>query len=391
MSTALSLVLPGPPPPPPADSSAAAALARPASAASNASSDVTVRAPDAGTGEGGGVKEVSVDDLTRELSDLSDLISTLSTDLTTVLTLRDRSISLGLSCPAPDLSHLASQTTSLGSSLLTLLSATSTTSLRLSRLTALAQLGSLALLPSEAAQLTESLEVCRLEQTALIERVRKAAWEEVDARESGKRRLEERVRMENPGLGEQGVEMAVRTAFVGAQRKVGELNVLSYAGRVAAENPATELAHLLDDALDAQTHSSDSLARQASQHSTATSLTLVDPFADPSSSADLYSKFDDGGDVESQPLNRVHTSASLHGGRGVQVGGEDEGDLKGKEGWVARFRRKWKDWAVRTGLVASVVGLIVGITVYESLAQAAQDHSSSSSSAHPPATASHRF
>jgi hypothetical protein len=156
---------------------------------------------------------------------LSDLISTLSADLTSVLALRDRTISLGLSCPPSDLSTLASQTTSLGESLLTLLSATSTTSLRLSRLTALAQLGTVALLPTEQSQLAESLEVCRLEQGALVERVRKAAWEEVDARESGKRRLEERVRLENPALGEEGVEMAVRTAFVGAQRRVGELDV----------------------------------------------------------------------------------------------------------------------------------------------------------------------
>ncbi|BGP29050.1 hypothetical protein JCM10296v2_000786 [Rhodotorula toruloides] len=390
MSTASSLVLPGPPPPPIADSAATGALARPPSTASNASSDGTVRATDAGRSGEGGVKEVGVDDLTRELSDLSDLISTLSSDFTTVLFLRDRTISLALSCPSADLVSLASQTTALGSSLLTLLTATHTTSLRLARLTALAELGSLALLPSESAQLTESLEVCHLESTALIERIRKCAWDEVDARESGRRRVEERVRMENPGLGEEGVEVAVRTAFVGAQRRVGELDVLSYAGRVAAENPATELAHLLDDALDAQSSTSDPLSRHPSQHSTATSLTLVDPFADPaSSSADVYAKFEE--DVESQPLNRMASSASARGPKGIGIEEEGEDEQEGKkEGWVARVRRKWRDWAVRTGLVVSVVGLIVGVTVYESLSQSSsQDPSSSSAaSALPSATAS---
>ncbi|KAL7339563.1 hypothetical protein BJY59DRAFT_249444 [Rhodotorula toruloides] len=370
MSTAPSLVLPAPPQAPPTDPSTAAALARPPSAASTASSEGTVRATDAGTGEGG-VKEVSVDDLTRELSDLSDLISTLSSDFTAVLTLRDRTISLGLSCPSSDLVDLASQTTTLGSSLLTLLSATHTTSLRLSRLTALAQLGTLALLPSESAQLTESLEVCHLESSALIERVRKAAWEEVDARESGRRRVEERVRMENPALGEEGVEMAVRTAFVGAQRRVGELDVWSYAGRVAAENPATELAHLLDDALDsqaAQSSTADPLSRHPSQHSTATSLTLVDPFADPSSSsADVYAKFDE--DVESQPLNRMASSASSRGPKGGMLAVEDEEAEGVKEGWVARVRRKWRDWAVSRAHFVRGQEELMGLTGLRRFAQ----------------------
>ncbi|BGP45041.1 hypothetical protein JCM10450v2_000858 [Rhodotorula kratochvilovae] len=392
-----SLVLPAPPPPP----TGAPGLARSPSAASDDSARTLRPAVFAGAEKDDELKEVTVDDLTREISDLSSLVSTLSGDFSALLAARDAVIASGpLSTPA-QLSALAGQTTRLGGALLALAPSLSTTSQRLQRLAALTAQGLTAALPAELAPLEESLATTRLDASRLTERVRRAAWEEVDARESARRRLEERVRAENAALGEEGVEMAVRTAFVGAQRPVAELDVLSYAGRVALENPATELAQLIDEAGDAHEAalSGSSLARESSRYSTAT--TLVDPFADPAEDGDGYGKPEGehdlaDGDGESQPLARMATSSTRHGGRDEEalVGGGGGGGAEGVQGKklvrMTMLKLHWRDYLVRLGLLIFTVGLVVGVVVYESIAQQRENDEalSSASSALPAATSS---
>ncbi|GJN91810.1 hypothetical protein Rhopal_004833-T1 [Rhodotorula paludigena] len=338
-AAAAALVLPAPPPPPDA------AVSRPASIASTATVTPSTAVD--------GLKEVSVDDLARELHDLTTLVSTASTDLSSLLSLRDRVISSGPLCDPSTLSLLSRSTTSLGSQLVALAPTLRTTAQRLARLSALAHAGTIAALPSELAPLSEQLAVARVEARALLERVRSAAWDEVDARESTKRRVEERVRVENPALGDEGVEMAVRTAFVGAQARVADLDVLSYAGRVALENPATELAQLMDEADDetkAAFAPEADLARTASLHSTTT--TLVDPFADPTGG---YGKLEGeaGVDEDRQLLARMNTSSTMHGG-GAAAGGA--GDLeaaladaggKRKMGKWDNLKLNWRNYLQR--------------------------------------------
>ncbi|GAA6052342.1 hypothetical protein JCM3770_007261 [Rhodotorula araucariae] len=346
------LILPAPPPAP-----RAPAPERSLSVASDDSAQ-TLRPTDPRQAATGELKEVTVDDLTREISSLSAVVSSLSDDLSVLLAFRDRVIASGPLSTADELGALAAQTTALGSGVLALAPAVSTTAQRLARLSALARQGLTAALDAELGVLEESLATARLDAARVVDRVRRAAWDEVDARESAKRRLEERVRAENAAIGDDGVAMAVRTAFVGAQRRVAELDVLSYAGRVALENPATELAQLLDEAGDAHKAalSGSSLARGGSRSSAAT--TLVDPFADPAEHDDGYGKpeGDADGDGEHQPLARMATSSTRHGEEALVGGGGGRAlAAEGKKpGRWAMLKLHWREY-LSVGIVAAAV------------------------------------
>ncbi|GAA5890216.1 hypothetical protein JCM8208_002739 [Rhodotorula glutinis] len=383
------LVLPAPPPPPPA--APVADHGRPLSVASDGSAQ-TLRPSAAAVEHAGELKEVNVDDLTREISDLSTLVTSLSSDLSTLLAQRDSLIASGPLATPPHLAALRTSTTSLGHSLVDVLpSALHSTSLRLTRLEALAQQGAVAALDAELRTLREGLLTAQADASRIEKDVRTSAWDEVDARESAKRRLEERVRAENGGLAEEQVLEAVRSAFVEAQKRVAELDVLSYAGRVALENPATELAQLLDDAGDAR-----SLARTDTRFSAAT--TLVDPFADSSGiPGDGYgygkpeNEHDLGGgggeDGERQPLARMATSStggpSGRGDEEALVGGVGGGGQR-KFGRWTMLQMHWRDYLLRLGLLFSSVGLVVGVVVYQSIAQRRQNEEALSSLASNP-------
>ncbi|TNY18350.1 putative membrane protein [Rhodotorula diobovata] len=353
-----SLVLPAPPPAPPVS-----AVSRTASLPSAPVGDSapSVRSGPAGEEGGEELKEVSVDDLTREISDLSSLTTALSTSLKALIASRDAVIASGPLAAVADLHALASQTTSLGTQLTSVLpTALSTTSQRLSRLEALAAQGTVAALPLELSTLREGLLTAQSDARRTERDVRAAAWDEVDARESARRRLEERVRAENAaaeGWGENEVEQVVRTAFVGAQARVRDLDVLSYAGRVALENPATELAQLLDEAGDA--HSVAQLSRTDTRYSGAT--TLVDPFADDGE----YAKHagDDDEDVEKRLLTRMATSSTRNGGGGALVGGVGAAVGQKKLGRWTMLRLHWREYLLRLTLLVSSVGLVVGVVV----------------------------
>ncbi|BGP53067.1 hypothetical protein JCM8202v2_000626 [Rhodotorula sphaerocarpa] len=198
------------------------------------------------------LKEVSVGDLERELQTLSTHVASLAASLADVFDLRQRASAQGPAFPFADLSALASRTTALSSELSSLPFAFTHTAQRFLRLEALAQQNAIAALPSELDSLREQLAAATLEaRQTVVERVRSEAWDEVDARESAWRRCEERVAGENATLGPEEVGRAVEAAFEGASdSKVGHLDIESYAGRIAAENPATELAQVLDDHAD---------------------------------------------------------------------------------------------------------------------------------------------
>ncbi|GAA5842363.1 hypothetical protein JCM9279_005362 [Rhodotorula babjevae] len=373
------LVLPAPPPPPPA--ALVADHGRPASVTSSGSAQ-TLRPGGAPVEHAGELKEVNVDDLTREISDLSTLVTSLSSDLSALLGQRDSLVASGPLATPSHLAALRTSTTALGHALVAVLpSAQHSTSLRLARLEALAQHGAVAALEAELRTLREGFLTAQGDAERVEKDVRSAAWDEVDARESAKRRLEERVRAENAALGEEQVLEAVRSAFFEAQKRVAELDILSYAGRVALENPATELAQLLDEAGDAR-----SLARTDTRFSAAT--TLVDPFADPSGArGDGYG--DDkaehdlglgGDDGERQPLARMATSST-----GGAHGRGDEEALVGGGGGQPKYGRwtllqmNWRDYLLRLGLLISSVGLVVGVVVYQSIAQRRQNEEALSS------------
>ena len=190
------------------------------------------------------------------------------------------------------------------------------------------------------------------------------------------------------------------------------LQVLSYAGRVALENPATELAQLLDDAGDArsvrrptssllsllrlrssltQITDASQLARTDTRFSAAT--TLVDPFADPGGAhgyGDSYGKPENEHDLglgaedgERQPLASMATGGAL--GRGDEEALASGGGGPQKFGRWTMLQMHWRDYLVRRlvlsrrrlreltpcarpsqlrpGLLFASVGLVVGVVV----------------------------
>ncbi|GAA5980463.1 hypothetical protein JCM10908_001661 [Rhodotorula pacifica] len=319
------------------------------------------------------IKEVSVGDLEQELEALGAHVSSLASSLGTVFDLRQTAIAQGPAFTLAELERLAQQTTAVGQQLTTLPATFTLTSQRLQRLESLVALDKIAALPSELGTLREQYAAARLEaKQTIVERIRSEAWDEVDARDSAWRRCEERIAAENPALGGDEIRRAVQAAFEGASDgKVADLEIASYAGRVAAENPATELAQILDDHADAfHAAFTDSvgvpLDRQSTRMSTATGTTLVDP----SASAALYDKVDDDVDAKSG-LRRLPTSATLVPGMqadeelgllGTAAPPLDHSEPLGK---FTKLRRFWRDYLVRTFLLISIVALIAGLTASE--------------------------
>ncbi|GAA5983306.1 hypothetical protein JCM11641_002258 [Rhodosporidiobolus odoratus] len=314
------LVFPAPPPPP-------GSISRPVSSASTIRATSVLQPPPPPAMS---MVEPTIDDLMREIHELQTLVASVSTNCLTLVKLRDSIIVASGSAPSELLLQLSSLTTSTGSLILSLSTDLQGTTSRLSHLRALADAGTAAALPTEVSQLEEHFTVVSLEASQGVERIRKLAWEEVDQRESARRRLEERIRRENVQMGEEGVEMAVRQAFVGAEVKVAQLDPLSYAGRVALESPFTELATLIDDAKEehASLHGGGDLARTNTQFSAATTLV-----------GSQYGKLE-GAEDEEQLLAPKGVGSTLLGD--IEKAGP--GIAEGKMNAWRKLKLNWRDY-----------------------------------------------
>ncbi|TKA54571.1 hypothetical protein B0A53_02978 [Rhodotorula sp. CCFEE 5036] len=318
------------------------------------------------------IKEVSVGDLERELEALGAHVSALAGSLAQVFDLRQAAIAQGSAFSMTELARLARKTTEVSAQLATLPATFTLTGQRLLRLESLVALDKIAALASELGTLREQFAAARLEaRQTIVEQIRSEAWDEVDARESAWRRCEERIAVENPALNEQEVRRAVEAAFEGASDgKVATLDqIASYAGRLAAENPATELAQILDDHADAfRAAFSDLDALSTTRNSTATGTTLVDPGA-------AYEKAGDDEDSKSG-LQRLPTSATLVPGLRVQdeelgllgtAAAQEQQSQVQRLGKFGKLRMYWRDYLVRTFLLVSILALIAGLAASQIL------------------------
>ncbi|GAA5935614.1 hypothetical protein JCM1841_007012 [Sporobolomyces salmonicolor] len=186
-------------------------------------------------------------------------------------------------------------------------------------------------LPTDA-RIEEEVETLRLVVRQNRERVRQAAWREVQGRESLRRRVEERIRSDHPGLAEEQVGRRTEGAMQGVGMSVGTLELDSYGGRVAAETPFAELAHLIDDAAN---------ERRAAMGGEA--LVRENTWTTLGRSTDEYSTFElgaEGDGAENQPL-------AGGAGEGVGVGEAELGGLAGEGAKISmgmRLRLNWKDY-----------------------------------------------
>ncbi|GAA5831259.1 hypothetical protein JCM3766R1_002987 [Sporobolomyces carnicolor] len=337
------LVLPIPPPPPSAQSTGRN---------SSASQATIAPLPIAQA-------EPTVDDLLRETNDCRTLVSTISTQLVTLETLRNEAISLGLGCPVAKLESLAGLTTLTGRLILSLSAPLATVTARVNTLSELAQKGQAAALASEISRIHEELETLKLEVRQNVDRVRRAAEEEYEARDSTYRRLEDRVRSENIGLGDDQIARTCEGAMnaVGMQLELVELN--TYAGRVCAENPFTSLANLIENAatVHRQKQDAETLSRQGTRTSFATTLVGSDN--------PHYAKLElgeEGDGQENQPL--------------AGLGEVEMARRGGKLSTWQKLKIRWRDYLVRSFLLLAVAGILVGITVFETIQQAKESRES---------------
>lgn len=80
------------------------------------------------------------------------------------------------------------------------------------------------------------METLKLEVRQNVEKVRRAAEEEYEARDSTYRRLEDRVRSENVGLGEAQVERTCAGAMNGVGMKLELVEVSSFVSLVCSQS-----------------------------------------------------------------------------------------------------------------------------------------------------------
>ncbi|GAA5986382.1 hypothetical protein JCM5350_002900 [Sporobolomyces pararoseus] len=303
--------------------------------------------------------EPTVDDLLRETNDCRTLVSTISTQLVTLESLRNEVIGLGLECPLSKLESLSGLTTLVGRLILSLSAPLGTVTTRVKVLSDLAGKGQAAALPTEISRIQEELETLKLEVRQNVEKVRRAAQEEFEARDSTFRRLEDRVRSENVGIGEDQIERTCHGAMNGIGMKLELVELNTYAGRVCVENPFTSLAQLIENAANVhreQQAGREALSRQGTRTSFATTLV--------GSTNSQYGKLElgeEGDGEEHQPL------------AGDMLGAAELGQLgKRGEAKLSRWQKlklHWKEYLVRSFLLFAVVGILVGITVFETIQQ----------------------
>jgi len=130
-----------------------------------------------------------------------------------------------LTCPFSKLESLAGLTTLTGRLILSLSAPLATLTSRVTLLSSLAEKGQAAALPTEISRIQEELETLRLEIRQNLKKVEQAAVEEYEARDSTKRRLEDRVRSENLGLDEGQIERTCEGAMNGIGMRVELIEV----------------------------------------------------------------------------------------------------------------------------------------------------------------------
>ncbi|GAA6007034.1 hypothetical protein JCM11491_001484 [Sporobolomyces phaffii] len=299
--------------------------------------------------------EPTVDDLLRETNDCRTLVSSISTQLVTLETLRNDVIGLGLACPTTQLEALAGVTTLTGRMILSLSAPLAAVTVRVGALSDLVARGEAAALPSEVARIDEELATLKLEVRHNVDRVRLAAEEEYEARDSTYRRLEDRVRSENVGLGEDQIARTCQGAMNGIGLRVDMIEVNTYAGRVCIENPFTSLAQLIEDAANVHRKQQEdaALSRQTTKTSLATTLV---------GSSAQYGKLEVGEDGDG------HEHQPLAGGFGVAESGQ-AGPGGVKMSFWQKLKLRWRDYLIRSFLAMAVAGLIIGITVFEAIQQ----------------------
>lgn len=162
----------------------------------------------------------------RQTFELKTELSQITSNLTRIETLREQVTTAPVSeDQTPALRQLASLTSSTGEQIVSLAAPLASLSARTDALAARAREGRAAATTMEVEMISEELEVVKLSVKEAIERVRGLAWEEVDGRELTRERLEKRIRMENPGMGEDGVQSSVKQALAGAESRVAKLDV----------------------------------------------------------------------------------------------------------------------------------------------------------------------
>lgn len=77
----------------------------------------------------------------------------------------------------------------------------------------------------EVLQITEEIEVLKIEVAKSVDLIRSLAWEEVNNKEETKRRIDKLIRRENPMMSAEGLELAVHQAVAGSAERVGQLDV----------------------------------------------------------------------------------------------------------------------------------------------------------------------
>ncbi|GAA5837637.1 hypothetical protein JCM5353_007444 [Sporobolomyces roseus] len=332
-----TLVLPTPPPPPPS---------QPVRTVSGRTVQAAQTLPPIAQ------VEPTVDELLREVNDARTLVSTISTQLFTLESLRNEVIGLGLTCPFSKLESLSGLTALTGRLILSLSAPLATVTARIALLSSLAEKGQAAALPTEISRIQEELETLKLEVRQNMGKVERAAVEEFEARDSTKRRLEDRVRSENVGLDEGQIERTCEGAMNGIGMRVELIELTSYSGRVCVENPFTSLSQLIDDAANEhrkQREAGEALSRQGTRTSFATTLV-----------GSQYGKLElgeEGDGQENQPLSGLS---------GAEMGGQ--GGVKKLSRWQ-KLKLYWRDYLIRSFLFLSVLGLLVGITVFETIQQ----------------------
>ncbi|GAA6059066.1 hypothetical protein JCM10212_002037 [Sporobolomyces blumeae] len=338
------LVLPAPPPAP-------AAPKRPPSVRST-DSGATIR-PVSTAFE----PAPTVDDLLRETNECRTLVSTISTQFASLEALRNEVVGFGLACSFERLEALANLTHTTGRLVLSLSAPLAAVTARVQMLSDLAATGRAAVLPTEVKRIEEEVETLKLEVRHNMDKVRRAADEELEARESTRRRLEDRVRSENVGIDEEQVARTVDGAMSGLGMRVDLVELNSYAGRIAVENPFTSLSHLIEDAADQhrkRTETGEALSRRGTRMSQATTLVGT-------ALAGEYDKAELGEEGDGQE------NAPLAGTAAERV---EKADAK-LSLW-SKIRMRWKDYFVRSFLLLAVLGILVGITVFETIEQAKQ-------------------
>lgn len=293
------------------------------------------------------VEQPTVDELLREAHDLKIKVAEVIGNLGTIAILRDQITQVEVP-PMEELRKLSSLTTNAGQAISEIPGPMSAVRRGTEALGLLAKDGKAAATKMEVLQITEEIEVLKIEVAKSVDLIRSLAWEEVNNKEETKRRIDKLIRRENPMMSAEGLELAVHQAVAGSAERVGQLDVLSYAGRIAAENPFTELAVLLDT------------LQQPQKNAFGDSISVTNA-TENSHTHTEYEKLDHEIDLEAAPFTGLADGTGLSWKQPGESG-------KTVRAFLGRMRKNWRDWLVRGGLVITIIAVVVGLVTWETIA-----------------------